>query len=50
MLVIEARNNDWLEALTAIRTAVAVPFAALSAWISWLSAKAAREAVKEART
>lgn len=49
MLVINAQNSDWLQALTAISTALAVLFAAVSAWISWLSAKAAREAVKEAR-
>lgn len=49
MLVIEAQNSDWLQALTAVSTAVAVLFAAVSALISWVSAKAARDAVKEAR-
>lgn len=49
MFVIEAQNSDWLQALASISTALAVLFAAVSAWISWVSARAARDAVKEAR-
>lgn len=49
MFVIDTQNSDWLQALTAVSTAVAVLFAAVSAWISWISAKAARDAVMEAR-
>ena len=49
MFVIEAQDSNWLQALTAVSTAAAVLFAAISAWISWINAKAAREAVREAR-
>ncbi|MBB5360770.1 hypothetical protein HDE76_004018 [Rhodanobacter sp. ANJX3] len=49
MLVIDAQNSDWPQVLTAISTVVAVLSAVVGAWISWLSARAAREAVKEAR-
>lgn len=45
----EAQDSNWLQALTAVSTAVAVLFAAIGAWISWVSAKAARDAVREAR-
>lgn len=49
MIIFESQNTQWLEALTAISTAAAALFAAISAWISKISAKAARDAVEEAR-
>lgn len=49
MIVLDSPNSQWLEALTAGSTAAAVLFAAFSAWTSKISAKAARDAVEEAR-
>ena len=49
MIVVESQSTQWLEVVTAISTAAAVLFAAISAWISQKSARAARESVEEAR-
>lgn len=49
MIAIEGQNEQWLDVVTAISTAAAVLFAAISAWISLKSARAARDAVEEAR-
>jgi len=47
--VFNTPNSELVDLITAVSTALAVVFAALSAWTSMQSAKAARGAVEEAR-
>lgn len=49
MIFIDPQGKDWVDLVVGISTALAVLFAAFSAWTSMLGAKAAKAAVEEAR-
>ncbi|TAA25836.1 hypothetical protein [Pseudoxanthomonas winnipegensis] len=49
MIVIDAQGKDWIDLVVGISTALAVLFAAFSAWTSLQGAKATKAAVEEAR-